>query len=210
MNDNVLFAGVHKSLLGLCFGMLEQNDPGHQLPHIRAVVRNGLQIAEHYGIDPMPFKLAGVCHDIFSSVDRINHHILAGNWVRENFKHYPGFEKYAELVARMCEEHRSSYKGLYSGLFEEAFAAADRGVPTVEDSVVRSFNHHNASGEGTLLTIVNNSIAHLQSKFGPNGYNRDNAVHREVFGDALERFKGTVMKLTSEQYIWILKKHNLV
>ena len=210
MKDTVLFAGVHKSMLGVCFGMIEQNDPGHRLPHIRDVTRNGLQIAEHYGIDPIPFKLAAVCHDIYSSVDRPNHHLLAGQWVRDNFKHYPGFDKYTELVARMCEEHRSSYRGRYSGLFEEGFSAADRGVPKVEDSVIRSFNYHNVKGSGTLISIVNDSIAHLQVKFGPNGYNRDNVTHREVFGDSLERFKTTVMKLTADQYIWILKKHNLV
>lgn len=210
MNDKVLFADVPLSLSGQCFGMLHYNDPGHQLPHIRDVARNGIRVANYYGLDTMPFKLAAICHDIYSSANRAEHHLKAGEWVRNNFKHYKGLEKYSELVARMCEQHRSSYMGEYSGLFEEGFAAADRGVPTVEDSVVRSFNHHNALSTGTINSKVEASIAHLQEKFGPNGYNHHNSVHIEVFGDALERFKGTVMKLTPEQYIWILKKHNLV
>lgn len=210
MNDKVLFADVPKSLLGTCFGMLAYNDPGHQLPHIRDVARNGIRVAEHYYLDPMPFKLAAVCHDIYSSANRKEHHTLAGEWVRNNFKHYRGLEKYADLVARMCEQHRSSYKGKYTGLFEEGFAAADRGVPTVENSIVRSFQHHSATSTDALEVRINASIAHLQEKFGPGGYNRENRVHVDVFGDALERFKGTVMDLTVEQYIYVLKKHNLV
>lgn len=210
MNDNVLFARIPKSLLGVCFGMVSHNDPAHQLPHIRAVARNGIHVANYYHLDTMPFVLAAVCHDIYSSADRENHHLKAGEWVRNNFKHYKGLEKYADLVARMCEQHRSSYKGKYSGLFEEGFAAADRGVPTVEDSVVRSFNHRSASCDGTVEDKVALCIKHLQDKFGPNGYNRPSAVHTDVFGDALVRFKTTVMQLTVEQAIWILKKHNLV
>jgi len=204
-----LFSECNQALVRLCKSMVMVNDPAHQWPHIVAVGEMGVKIADHLKVDRKPFLLAALCHDIFSTLHRENHHAVAGNWVRE---HLGTFEDkcLVEVVARMCEQHRASYKGEYTGLLEEAFASADRGPIGFEHDAAmywRSFKYTDAKNPGRAIVRTCADVAkHMIEKFGTNGYAKWPDLYCKLFGDELEamhkrfdsyQYAGDVLRLLS-------------
>ena len=184
-----LFKDCNQALVRTCRSKVLINDPAHQWPHVVAVGEMGVRIAKKLNVDPKPFLLAALCHDIFSTLEREHHHEAAGKWVRE---HLGTFEspRYVEVVARMCEEHRASYKGEYSGLFEEAFASADRGPIGLDcDAAMywRSFQYTKAKNPAMpIISVCAKVSEHMIEKFGSNGYAKWPDLYRSLFGDELE------------------------
>lgn len=186
-----LFSGINQALVKICRGMVSLNDLAHGWSHVVAVAEAGVKIAHHYGLDTRPFLYAALCHDIYSSKDRENHHLLAAEWVRENLEAFGG-GVFVEVVARMCEQHRASYTGVYTGLFEEGFAAADRGPVGVEYDVAhywRSFQYTAARHSEDCLKICERVRKHMLEKFGPDGYARYPSIYQAVFGAELEAYQ---------------------
>lgn len=191
----MLVDDLDSRLITVCKTYLAKNDPGHQWGHITNVAEVGTQLAKAYGLDVVPFLLAAVCHDIFSSFNRKEHHRLSGQWVRDNLKDY-GYGEYTDVVARMCEQHRASYKGSYSGIYEKCFAAADRGIPTIHQSVRRSYDYARHSVGKDHPNAVLHALGHIKEKYATGGSVRYPDVSRELFSKEIEELRVGADQLT--------------
>lgn len=156
-------------------------DSAHRLDHILSVKSNAVRIAYLLN-ETQHLKnvlVAVAAHDIFSTpADRASHHIKAFNYVLDSA---PILRRRFKLssddvteVAYAVLEHRSSHKGGYNSIVSEIVAAADRGIPTVEE--VKNYMHRSylyARDHGKSVTDSKfHAIGHVQNKFGRNGKSR--------------------------------------
>lgn len=172
-------------------------DSAHRLDHILSVKSNAVRIAYLLN-ETQHLKnvlVAVAAHDIFSTpADRASHHIKAFNYVLDSA---PILRRRFKLtsddvteVAYAVLEHRSSHKGGYNSIVSEIVAAADRGIPTVEE--VKNYMHRSylyARDHGKSVTDSKfHSIGHVQNKFGRNGKSRVPDWYNALFAkEILER-----------------------
>ena len=172
-------------------------DSAHRLDHILSVKSNAVRIAYLLN-ETQHLKnvlVAVAAHDIFSTpADRASHHIKAFNYVLDSA---PILRRRFKLtsddvteVAYAVLEHRSSHKGGYNSIVSEIVAAADRGIPTVEE--VKNYMHRsylNARDHGKSVTDSKfHAIGHVQNKFGRNGKSRVPDWYNALFAkEILER-----------------------
>lgn len=156
-------------------------DSAHRLDHILSVKSNAIRIT--YLLNETQhlknILVAVAAHDIFSTpADRASHHIKAFNYVLDSA---PILKRRFKLscddvteVAYAVLEHRSSHKGGYNSIVSEIVAAADRGIPTIEE--VKNYMHRSylyARDHGKSVTDSKfHAIRHVQDKFGRNGKSR--------------------------------------
>ena len=156
-------------------------DSAHRLDHILSVKSNAVRIAYLLN-ESQHLKnvlVAVAAHDIFSTpADRASHHIKAFNYVLDSA---PILKRRFKLscddvteVAYAVLEHRSSHKGGYNSIVSEIVAAADRGIPTIEE--VKNYMHRSylyARDHGKSVTDSKfHATRHVQDKFGRNGKSR--------------------------------------
>lgn len=169
-------------------------DSAHRIDHIQSVKSNAIQIAyllnktEHLKL----VLIAVAVHDIFSTTeDRAAHHIKAYNWVLDNKpvlkRKYDLTNDDCLVIAHAVLEHRSSHKGNYNGIVSEIVAAADRGIPTIEEvsrylhrSYLYARDHGKSVGEAKL-----HAIRHIREKFGKNGKSNVPDWYKHVFAEKL-------------------------
>lgn len=172
-------------------------DSAHRLDHILSVKSNAVRIAYLLN-ETQHLKnvlVAVAAHDIFSTpADRASHHIKAFNYVLDSA---PILKRRFKLssddvteVAYAVLEHRSSHKGGYNSIVSEIVAAADRGIPTVEE--VKNYMHRSylyARDHGKSVTDSKfHAISHVQNKFGRNGKSRVPDWYNALFAkEILER-----------------------
>lgn len=172
-------------------------DSAHRLDHILSVKSNAVRIAYLLN-ETQHLKnvlVAVAAHDIFSTpADRASHHIKAFNYVLDSA---PILRRRFKLtsddvteVAYAVLEHRSSHKGGYNSIVSEIVAAADRGIPTVEE--VKNYMHRSylyARDHGKSVTDSKfHAIGHVQNKFGRNGKSRVPDWYNALFAkEILER-----------------------
>ncbi|ELW5301173.1 hypothetical protein SH780_000170 [Shigella flexneri] len=172
-------------------------DSAHRLDHILSVKSNAVRIAYLLN-ETQHLKnvlVAVAAHDIFSTpADRASHHIKAFNYVLDSA---PILRRRFKLtsddvteVAYAVLEHRSSHKGGYNSVVSEIVAAADRGIPTVEE--VKNYMHRSylyARDHGKSVTDSKfHAIGHVQNKFGRNGKSRVPDWYNALFAkEILER-----------------------
>lgn len=183
MENIDLFADINPELVAWCQRKVAKNDPAHQWRHIQAVARNSIEIATIYKLEIIPFLLASIFHDVGRHAPfNETHEVYAGYKVRFKLPHTE-YGRYSEVVARMCEEHRSSYKGEYTGIMEMAFAAADRGPYDFNNAVMRALMYRtHGSVDFNASDMAKDIAAHLHEKFGEEGYMKPNIIHTEVYG----------------------------
>lgn len=181
---------INPSLREICFTYLLKNDKGHQWPHIVDVANVGVYLANTYGLDKLSFLLAAVCHDIFSTADRVRHHELSHDWVLGNLDRF-GYGAVKERVALMCAQHRASYKGEYAGIYQECFAAADRGIPSYAKMLRRSYQYGIDTEKLSHDEGVVHAWEHLKDKYGSKGYARWPETSLKYFGDHIAAVKVT-------------------
>ncbi|EJF7920791.1 HD domain-containing protein [Salmonella enterica subsp. enterica serovar Bareilly] len=172
-------------------------DSAHRLDHILSVKSNAVRIAYLLN-ETQHLKnvlVAVAAHDIFSTpADRASHHIKAFNYVLDSA---PILRRRFKLssddvteVAYAVLEHRSSHKGGYNSIVSEIVAAADRGIPTIEE--VKNYMHRSylyARDHGKSVTDSKfHAINHVQNKFGRNGKSRVPDWYNALFAkEILER-----------------------
>lgn len=190
-----LFLPCNQALVRIARSFVGRNEPAHDWSHVCAVGAQGVEVAKRLGVDAKPFLLAALCHDMFSDADRAEHHLRAGEWVREHLGTYED-KALVEVVARMCEQHRASYKGEYTGIFEEGFATADRGpVGLAHDCKAywRSFQYTRAKNpEYTILRTCEAVAAHMIEKFGAGGYAKWPDLYVKLFKEELTDYQARI------------------
>lgn len=163
-----------------------QNDAAHLEDHAIAVVLNANAIVDKFPELKWHRRLiltAALLHDVKCHVNRDKHHILGALAVyRDYLARYPQTKDiFSEHQITMIEEcvleHRASWKHERSHNSSECVAAADRGKPDLYGYMRRAVRFRYAQlPDGVSVTdaikhqIINESIAHMQEKFGEKGY----------------------------------------
>lgn len=193
-----LFKDLDRGFLQHCKKLVDLNkDPAHDWKHIIDVASAAMIIAENEELPYIPLALAAIAHDTYSGIDRVNHHLLSGELVRDKLKDTIHF-RWTEEVALCCEQHRASYTGEYTGVLQEAFASADRGLlhdDSICDIVTRSFKYSVGTGadQETAIQMV---VKHIPEKFGHKGYAKWPAMYVRTFQYELERLKDAADSIT--------------
>lgn len=172
-----------------------KTDAAHRIDHIRAVMSNAIRIC-HLMDYQEHLKLALIAigiHDIYSTTeDRKTHHIKAFDWT---LNHKDALCKKYDLtyddvltIAYAVMEHRGSYRGeRYNSVVSEIVAAADRGIPSIEDIhqyLARSYLYARSHGK-SVTDAKFHAIGHIQDKFGRNGYGRVPDWYQVLFAERI-------------------------
>ena len=168
---------------------------GHGLDHIKKVVENLSNLITIHEkrtgekVNREVLLTAALYHDAGSKIDRKRHHIISAEIVRnEEYLRNIFTEEEIELIATMCEEHRSSggpCSNIYSAMLNDADSLLDSIYNLVERTWTYNHNHKpNASEE----EIYNVAYEHLKEKFGRNGYQQYRTEYaRELLKELMEK-----------------------
>lgn len=194
----------------------DNNDLAHQIDHADTVAYQAIDLFSFYfGHEDTPIltvddkmymwesedlkELMILCcyvHDMFCD-ERRNHHELARDYIlnTDEWNHISLMnDSVARLMAsRAVLEHRSSWKGEYSGLFSELLAMADRGAPDPTELVERSRKYALSRLKKTPHEALRHAIVHITEKFCIEG--RLPISYRSVYSDKLTKCKETLLPL---------------
>ena len=202
MSVSDLFKDIDREFLVDCkLAMDNNNDPSHGWDHVVHVATEAHTFAQEYEVPLIPLILAAITHDTFSGLDRVNHHLRSGEWVRHRMPRtlHSGW---TEEVAKCCEQHRASYTGEYSGVIQEAFASADRGILTDESylSIVkRSYQYSLKKTQGDHAAAVAMVVKHMPEKFGSKGYTRYPGMYADYYSREIALIHSQADSATTQQ-----------
>jgi len=184
-------------------GHLIDNKDGHGQEHASDVFNNML---EYYGSKNIPFKpgllmLAALAHDMYVDVDRVNHHILAAEYLEDNRSVIleTGFsnEEIDDLVEAVKHHRASNDEELNkNNILLSAIRIADKGKPDLENVIKRSIKYYtNNIGDNDVATNV---YKHIKEKFSRTGYGMQDEEYRKYYNEELEIFWNKIDELTKE------------
>lgn len=122
------------------------NDETHDIYHVIDVTIRALRMNSvlKLGVTKEKIIVAGLAHDMFSVIDRAEHHKRGFMWIYVkkglpilNFDKFKAKDKYE--IARAVHEHRASYRGDYTTVLSELISAADRDKPDLETILTRVY-----------------------------------------------------------------------
>lgn len=212
MTASDLFQNIDRDFLAKCKELMESNnDPTHDWEHAIDVARAANSIANDFDVPLTPLLLAAITHDAFSGIDRENHHLKAGEWVRLNLPDtvHAGW---TEEVALCCEEHRASFTGEYSSIIQEAFASADRGplhLNSIEDIISRSYLYATKKLGNKHSDAVKLVKKHLADKFAKDGYSRYPGIYISIYENEINALHDAIDDISHEDIERILRKKRL-
>lgn len=180
------------------------NDKAHKYEHVKNVISTTKDMINYTARDYHDnlVIVAGYAHDMYSSVNRVEHHSAAGEYIRNldiNILHWIMTDEEIKLVSDAVSEHRASFKGTYSSEFSECFASGDRGVPDL-DVIIRRCYQSAAKMSNNFKELNNDEIKncseknrafvktliHLQNKFATKGYARYPIMYTGYYFEELE------------------------
>ena len=166
-----------------------KKDSSHGWSHVEDVAKNALEINRKMilNLNEEYLVLVALFHDIYSDIDRKNHHILAADWF---IKFMIKQDKYKTTdileMSLAIKEHRASYNGEYSSLLSEVLAAADRGAPDLNSAIIRSSKYHlEREPNKDLKTVAEDVYKHMLEKYSRTGYMKYNAIYSSFYGEEI-------------------------
>ena len=108
-------------------------------------------------------------------------------------------------MSSAIKEHRASYKGEYSSLLSEVLAAADRGAPDLNSTIIRSSKYYlEREPNSDLKTIAENVYKHLLEKFSRTGYMKYNAIYSSFYKKEINNMYVAIDNLNIDKVFNIL------
>ncbi len=146
-------------------------DRGHRRDHALTVIRQALELAAHYDVDPDMVYAAAAYHDTGLCEDRATHHLVSGRIIREDARLREWFTSdQIETIAQAAEDHRASSDHAPSTIYGRLIAEADRQI--VPETVIRrciqfGLSHYPELDKEGHWT---RTVEHLQEKYAEGGY----------------------------------------
>lgn len=204
---------VSRNVVRYCTISNSYNDEAHNLEHIHAVVKLGVELgnkAGYHGSKEMVIVFYGcLMHDLGCRYNREKHHELSATMATEilsNFGNYGLNDSVLEMfglnnemireVSRCCLEHRSSYAGGPTTRLSTIVALADRGKPNFNVYVMRAFLFRMNDGLN-LHEMCSEIYSHLLDKFSlTDGYNWKSYPKEglELFADEWAAFHRSMLR----------------
>lgn len=189
---------LKKYIENIIFPSYEKNDLGHNLDHIKYVIKRSLKIAtkqENINFD-MVYVVAAY-HDIGHYIDAKNHEKVSADILLKDMNLRKFFiEDEIQIMAEAIYDHRASLKGEPRNIYGKIISSADRNT-LVEVLLKRTYfyrieHNHNES----LNEIIEESRKHIINKFGRNGY----AITKMYFEDLeYKKFLEEILVLTENK-----------
>ena len=109
-------------------------------------------------------------------------------------------------IANAIAHHRASYEGRRKSRLEDLVAAADRNIPDVDRSILRSYRYGLEHGM-TEDEAVSNTLQHMPDKYGTKGYAYRNIpkIYLETYGDELAKAQKGFDAVTAEKIRSLVK-----
>lgn len=146
-------------------------DRGHRRDHALTVIRQALDLAAYYDVDPDMVYAAAAYHDTGLCEDRATHHLVSGRIIREDARLREWFTSgQIETIAQAAEDHRASSDHAPRTIYGRLIAEADRQI--VPETVIRrtiqfGLSHYpEMDKEGHWARTVE----HLNEKYADGGY----------------------------------------
>ena len=133
--------GLKKYIEENVFPEYEKNDKGHNILHIKEVIRRSFELNESMELglnDNLVFAIAA-CHDNGKYVDHKTHEKIAAErfFADENFKRFFSEEERV-IIKEAIEDHRSSFEEEPRSNYGKLVSSADRNS-TIDIVFIRSF-----------------------------------------------------------------------
>ncbi len=146
-------------------------DKGHRRDHALTVIRQALDLAAYYDVDPDMVYAAAAYHDTGLCEDRKTHHLVSGRIIREDARLREWFsEEQIETIAQAAEDHRASSDHAPRTVYGRLIAEADRQI--IPETVIRrciqfGLSHYPELDKEGHWT---RTVEHLQEKYAEGGY----------------------------------------
>lgn len=171
------------------------NKDGHGLNHIKEVIEN-LSILMSIAEKDLQIKFnkelmftAALYHDSGRTVNKKYHHIESAKIViNEKYLRNIFTEDEIQLIAKMCEEHRSSVGECTS--IESAILNDADSISTLERIIERTIDYHlKYDVDKSYDSIYSEVRKHLIDKFGRNGYQKYKTKYANLLVNIEERYE---------------------
>lgn len=146
-------------------------DAAHREDHVRTVIREGLELAAFYGLDPNLIYVAAAYHDTGLAAGRERHHLVSGEIVAADERLREWFSpEQIRTIREAVEDHRASAGREPRSVYGRIVAEADRMIDpdlTVRRTVSYGLSHcPELDREGQYARFCE----HLMRKYAPGGY----------------------------------------
>lgn len=176
--NNELKKYIDKSI----FPSYKQNDLGHNINHIKYVIKRSLKFAKEVtDINMNMVYTIAAYHDIGHYIDAKNHEKVSSEILLKDEKLKEFFT--TEEIKTMAEavyDHRASLKGEPRSIYGKIVSSADRNT-LIDIPLKRTYAYrieHNSYE--TLDEIIEESRQHIIKKFGKNGYAKDKMYFEDI------------------------------
>lgn len=157
------------------FPVYSKNDLGHNLSHIKYVIKRSLNFArqlDEINLD-MVYTIASY-HDIGHHINPKEHEIVSAKilYNDENLQNFFNEDEIL-IMKEAVEDHRASSKTEPRSIYGKIVSSADRNT-SVDSSIKRAYQYALKNKEiSSLYSRIDECRTHLLNKFGTKGYARD-------------------------------------
>jgi uncharacterized protein len=146
-------------------------DEAHKRDHAETVIRNSLQLAQHYDIDINKVYTIAAYHDLGLCEGRERHHIVSGEILKNDINLRKWFsENDFKFMAEAIEDHRASSKSEPRSIYGRIVAEADRDIEPlkiIKRTVQYGLSHY---PELDKESHWHRTLEHLHEKYAEGGY----------------------------------------
>lgn len=189
------------------------NDEGHNMEHIKYVLKRAFEISKSYHINYDILYTCVCFHDIACHINRDKHELLSANRVKnDKFLNEYFNNEDVIIIAEAIEDHRASLDDIPRNIYGKILSSADRKVE-VKVYLISSMSFSKKDNpKKTMDECIEESYQFAIKKFGVNGYAVDknyvdDGRYKKFLSDIqyLINNKNEFVKVATEIY----KKHLL-
>lgn len=150
------------------FPKYEKNDGGHNIIHIKEVIRRSFELNKtmNLNLNPNMIYTIAACHDWGKNEDSDNHHLIAAKhfYETEEFKKY-FTEEERIIIKEAIEDHRSSKEEAARTEYGNLISSADRNT-SIDIVFIRSFHvAHERTPEMNIEEYLDFTINRLRKRY---------------------------------------------
>ncbi len=146
-------------------------DKAHQQDHALSVIKQSLNLALYYDVNPNMVYTIAAYHDLGLQVDRNTHHLVSGQIIRTHTKLLRWFTPaQIETMAQAVEDHRASSDHEPRSIYGKIVAESDRLIdgPTILRRTIQYGLKHYP--ELDREAHIQRALDHLDLKYAQGGY----------------------------------------
>lgn len=146
-------------------------DKAHQEDHALSVIKESLNLALYYDVDPNMVYAIAAYHDLGLQVDRATHHLVSGLIIRTDARLLQWFTaEQIETMAQAAEDHRASSDHEPRSIYGKIVAESDRLIdgPTILRRTIQYGLKHYP--EFDREAHIQRALDHLDEKYAEGGY----------------------------------------